>query len=815
MLISFNWLKKHINLPSTVEASEVAARLKASTVEVEGLKKQNELLENVVVGKVVKADKHPNADKLKVCKVDVGNEELQIVCGGSNVYEGMLCAVGKVGAKVKWHGEGEPVVLSPTKIRGEESFGMICASTEIGLGEIFPLKDEKEILDLTEKKFRVGLSLSEVLGLNDIILEIDNKSLSNRPDLWGHYGIAREVAVLFDRELKKYETKKISSGKGFELSVKVEDQKLCTRYMAVAVSGIKIEPSPKWLQEALLSIGQNPINNIVDITNYVLFDLGQPLHAFDAKEIHEGELVVRRAQNGEKITALNGVEYNLVDGDLLIADKMKPLVVAGVKGGKNSGINDLTSTVVFESANFDATAVRKTASRLGLRTDSAVRFEKSLDPNQCLLALEKAVELTLEICPGAKVASKVVDEKNFHLATGPIQINDDLFADKLGVKIDIKEAVHILEKLGFSVKSKKDSLAVTIPTWRATKDISIAEDLVEEVVRFFGYENIPSVLPALPIDPPEKNILRALERKIADELSVGFGYTEVYNYSFVSENQILKMGDSLEKYLELDNPLSKERPFLRRSLLPNLLENVEKNIEKHGAVKIFEIGKVFSRKEIGLRTDDNGDKLLPLQDTYLGVVFSSKKDGVPYWQVNRVLSNLSLVFGLNIRTLPPEIVEPWEHPTRLAVLMSGEKMIGVISEINPLISEKLGVEQRVAVLQLNLSTVAQILENKTKVSSYKPSSIYPEVVRDLAILVKKDVSHAQILKALKSADSLLVGIDLFDVYEGISVGEGYKSMAYHLIYKSDDRTLTTAEVDGAFAKIEKVLKEKFGAELRK
>ncbi len=824
MLISYNWLKKFVNLSDTITVEEVAARLKATTVEVEGIKKQGELLNNVVVGKVVSATKHPNADKLKLCRVDVGSEELQIVCGGSNVAEGMLAAIAQVGAKVQWHGEGELIELVPTKIRGEESFGMICAADEIGLGEMFTSKEEKEILDLTaviasgavipsETRNLIGLPLSQVLGLNDTILEIDNKSLSNRPDLWGHYGIAREVAVLFNRDLKKYETPKIKPGKDFKLKVEVENFKLCPRYMAVAVSGIKVGPSPKWLQEKLLAVGSNPINNIVDITNYIMLELGQPMHAFDAAKVGHN-IGVRSAKEGEKFVALDEAEYVLSENDLMIVAENKSLGIAGVKGGLESGTYDDTTTVIFESANFNASAVRKTSTRLGLRTDSAMRFEKSLDPNLCEVALLKAVELALEFCPDAKVASKVVDEKKFHLSVGPIELPNEIFAKKLGTEIPQKDILNILTRLGFEVKTKKKSLLVTIPTWRATKDISISEDIVEEVARFFGYENIPSSLPSFSINPPEKNALRDLERNVAETLVKSLGYNEVYNYSFVSDAQVIKMGDDLKKYLELDNPLSKERPFLRRNLLPNLLENVKNNIENYSEVKIFEIGKVFSTKQSGLRLDSNGDSLLPKQDTWVAAVYAGKKEATPFWQARRALENIFAALKTDFEIVPADMVQPWEHPARLALVRAHGEVLGVVCEISPLIAQNLGIEQRVGVLQLNLSILVEMLSRQGDKTNYHTASVYPAVTRDLGFLVKKEFTHADILKALKKTNALLKNIELFDVYEGNKIGEGYKSMAYRLTYAHSDRTLTTEEIENAVKKAQEELKKEFNAEVR-
>ena len=816
MLISYNLLKKHVNLVS-VDPKELAEKLKASTVEVEGLQNQGELLQNVVVGKVTVADKHPNADKLKLCKVDVGAEELQIVCGGSNVIAGMLVAVAKVGAKVQWHGEDKLTELQPTKIRGEESFGMICASTEIGLGEMFPLKDEKEILDLTnynsQAKNPVGLPLAELLGLNDIILEIDNKSLSHRPDLWGHYGMAREVAVLYDRDLNIYETKKITPGKDFKLKVEIEDKKLCPRYMAVAMDGIKVGPSPVWLQEKLMTLGHHPINNIVDITNFIMLDLGQPMHAFDATKVEE-KIVVRQAKNGEKILALDKNEYELKENDLVIADSKKALAIAGVMGGMESAISDNTNSIIFESANFEPVGVRKTSTRLNLRSDSSMRFEKSLDPVQCEVALQKAVELVMECCPDAKVVSKVIDENNASSSATIIEMPINIFEKKLGVEIVQKDVLNILSHLGFEVKSKKDSYSIKVPSWRATKDISIAEDVVEEVARFYGFNNIVSSLPAMPIIPPLKNNLRNLERTIGETLVKELGYCEVYNYSFVSENQIVKMGDDLSKYLELDNPLSKERPFLRRNLLPNLLENIKNNIEVYPEVKIFEIGKVFSTEQSGVRADSNGDSLLPRQDTWLVAASAIKKDEVPYWNARRALESIFSGLKVNFETVPADKVLPWEHPNRLSLVKVFGRKVGLVCEINPIVSKNLGIEQRVGLLQLDLSILSELFENKERRSSYKPASEFPAVVRDLAFLVKKEVEHAKILSSLLKIDPLLTKVELFDIYEGSNIGEGYKSMAYTLTVADSTRTLTTVEVDAVIQKVKNVLEKEFSAQLR-
>ncbi|MEK7189363.1 MAG: phenylalanine--tRNA ligase subunit beta, partial [Patescibacteria group bacterium] len=581
-----------------------------------------------------------NADKLKVCEVDVGQEKLSVVCGGSNVKEGMLVALAKIGAKVRWHGEGELVELKPIAIRGVDSQGMICASTEIGLGEMFPLKEEKEILDLSGRRLKIGASLAEALSLDDAILEIDNKSLSHRPDLWGHYGIAREIGALFKTKLKEYSVGKFKKGSGFDLRVKVIEPKLCPRYMAVGIDGVEVGESPAWLKQRLLAVGLRPINNIVDITNFVMLDLGQPMHAFDAarfschSERSEESLssmkgkrsfglrpqddiviIVRKAKDGEEFITLDGENCKLDSSMLVIADDKQAIALAGVIGGEASGVNENTKTIIFESANFDAASIRQTSIKLGLRTESSARFEKGLDPSLCELALRKAVELVLEICPGAKAVSSMIDEAHWHLNRGTIELSMEFLRNKLGVEIKQKEVAEILANLGFGVKAKKlvleryrgNVLLVAVPSWRAGKDIVLVEDLVEEIARIYGFVNIPSQLPIFSIAPPEENKLRNLERRAIETLIKELGYTEIYNYSFVSAEQVKNLGDDLSKYIELDNPLSKEKPFLRRHLLPNLLENIKNNLENYNELKTFEIGKVFSAEDTGVRAETNSD----------------------------------------------------------------------------------------------------------------------------------------------------------------------------------------------------------------
>lgn len=815
-MISYNWLKDYVKLPDSITPEEIAEKLKLSTVEVEGIKKMDEDLQNIVVGKILKVEKHPQADKLKLCEVDAGSEKMHVVCGGSNVKEKMLIAFAKLGAKVRWHGEGEPIILEKATIRGVESSGMICGADEIGLSDLFPKKDEKEIVDLTDLKVKPGTELSEALGMKDVVFEIDNKSLSNRPDLWGHYGLAREVAVLSNRDVAAYKVPGLKGNEKINLKVNVQDAESCPRYTAVAIEGVKIEESPLWLKERLLSVGIRPINSVVDITNYIMVDLGQPLHAFDAEKLGLKQdlaavsIVVRKAELHEKFVTLDEKEHVLSPDMLVIATPEKAVALAGVMGGLDSGINQNTTTIVFESANFEPTMIRKTSTKLGFRTDSSARFEKGLDPTMCDKALSAAVKMLLEICPTAKVISNVEDVGEPHLFSGPLEMPLDFMERRLGIDLPLKNVETILERLGFELKKKGDYLQVSVPSWRS-HDCRIPEDVVEEVARINGYQNIPSALPLFPIIPPPENKLRSLERKLGDILVKEFAFTEVYNYSFVSEQQITAIGDDLGLYLELDNPLSKEKPYLRRNLLLNNLDVLKKNFDVKDKIKIFETGLIYQAESPGLRISGKSDELLPRQDTYFLAAILDKKDGRPFKQVKELLEGLAYRLSIDLEIMASEESFPWAHPGRSAKIVHKGMTLGEIYELHPKVGNSFDLDSRVAILSFNLSILAEKISGK-EMKKYEPVSLYPEIQRDLAFLINKDVQHGEIVAAITGTDPILKRIELFDIYEG--VGGGKKSMAYHLTYADPERTLTSAEAEEVEQKIKKALTDKWGVEFR-
>ncbi len=802
MYISKQWLEQFVDIKK-VAPEEIAKRLTLSTVEVEGIKKLGEGLDGIIVGLVERVEKHPNADKLKVCAVNVGQKKnVQIVCGGSNVRVGMNVALAQIGAKVKWHGEGELVELKPVEIRGVPSEGMICGADEIGLLEMFPKKEEKEIVDLTHLAVKPGTALAVALGLHDVVLEIDNKSLSNRPDLWGHYGIAREVAVLFKKTLKPYNTKPIRRGKGTSINVVVNDKKLCSRYMAVAMEGIEVTESPAWMQARLRAAGVRPVNVIVDITNYVMMEIGQPMHAFDTEKIGNKKIMVRRSNDNEVVSALDGKEYTLTKEMLVIADGKKPLAIAGVMGGTDSGVTEQTTGVVFESATFDPVSIRKTSTALGLRSESSARFEKGLSPERAELALKKAVELTLELVPGSYVSSQVIDKKVPVPKQKLISLSLDGIHQKLGWSMPVTEVLRILLQLGCDVTKKKNILSVRVPLWRA-KDIAIPEDIIEELARISGYEKITATLPSFSIEPPESQPLRILSRRVREFLAYEYGCAEVYSYSFVSGAQIEQCGLRVEEHLQLENPIAKDRPYIRRTLKTGLLEHVESNVHRFPRVNLFEIGRTY----LGETTVDG----VPAQPTMLGMVFAEQGNETPFFTVSHAVHSLLERCGMTVTFEQSSNVGPLYHPGRSAYVVVNGDRVGSIGEVHPSIAKRMGIDRRVALSEIALDALIRHGANETR---YKPVPAFPEVARDISFIVDVSVQHDALVRSMTSLDPLITSVQLFDVYRGEHTPQGKKSMAYRITYALPDRTLAAADVDTVERRVRDMLTEMYHAEFR-
>jgi len=782
MKISLNWLKDFVDIDSKIPAQQLAELITVRTAEVEGVHELGEGYKNMVVGCIKTIKTHPNADKLTVTETDVGGKVLQIVCGAKNIYEGMLVPVALPGAFVKWHGEGEPVELKPASLRGVESFGMLCAGEEIGVES-----KVDGIYDLSKEGFKEGTPLAKVFGYTDTILEVDNKSLTHRPDLWGHYGMAREISAIFNKSLKKLNPKIKFPAKGENVKVEIKDYELCPRYCGVIIKNIKVGESPKWLKDRLNAVGYRPISNIVDATNYVMAELGQPLHAFDRSFI-KGGIVVRRAKNNEKITTLDGQARILDENMLVIADHEKCVAIAGVMGGENSEINDNTSEIIIESANFNPESIRKTSTKLALRTEAVQRFEKSLDPYLSETAIKRVCELILQICPDAKLAGPLTDEKRLKTEKSKVDLNVEVVSSKIGVKLTSAQCKKILKSLEFGVTEKSAKvLTVTVPTFRATKDIDIEDDLVEEIARMYGYEKVLPTLPDLPIRLPIKNKERVLKHYARELLSGDFGMSEVYNYSFYGHDEMAKtlIDTDEKKHIKLENYLSAEQTHLRITLIPNLLKNVVSNLRFSNKFKLFEIGRTY------LETGE----YFPLEEKWIGgvIVEKGKCEKSLFYNAKSIVEEfLTKFLKRDFEILKSKNEPSYAHPSRSASIMVNGEVVGEVSEVNPIVLKNFGIEANAAVFELNFTKLAALEQHAKK---YEPIPKFPGMAIDVSVVVDKKLKSAQIEKAIKQAEKeLITKVKLFDIYEGETIGHDKKSLAYSILLQAKDRTLTDEEM---------------------
>ncbi len=808
MYISLNWLKDFINVPSKITPADIAQKLTAHTAEVEGFIDQSKQFDKVVVGKVLEVKKHPNADRLRLALVDVKTEKLAIVCGAPNLAEGQLVPVALVGAILPGGLE-----IKESEIRGEKSSGMICAEDELGLG-----KNHEGIIVL-KSTAKVGESFAKYLKVDDTIFELDNKSLSNRPDLLNHYGIARELGVTLNLALKPYnkfidKTIQFPVDKKSELNVKVEDKDACPRYMAVKIDNIEIKESPAWLKDRLIAVNQKPINNIVDLTNYILLDLGQPLHAFCADKVKK--IVVRFARNGERLETLDEKERILNSEDLLITDGEKPLAIAGIMGGKDSGVTLETTSIILEAANFSAPFIRKTSQKLGLRTESSTRYEKALDPLLTEEALFRFINLLFKMLPKAIISSPLTDINQIKPVSKEIILDLDWLDKKIGQVIPEEQVLGNLEKLGFVVNRVSDrQLNVLVPSWRATRDISIKEDLAEEILRIYGYDNITSQLPVEMLACPEINQERLLERRIKTFLALRHSLSEAYNYSFVGEDQLKKLNIDFFKHLRLANPASDVHTMLRQSLVPNLVNNVKANQAKADDFGLFEIGSVFFNAPGSLPKEASGDETIPYQEKHLGMVLAGEDKNIFRRAKGIIISLLEHVLGYDLESEFLEVLEApgWVNKQEAARIIVAGQEIGIIGRLDKIAASNVNLKKQVVLAEINFQNLFLLATGLNK-GKFKELAKYPAVSRDLAFVLDKKILYNDVRAEITKFDALIKQVELFDVYSGDKLPDNEKSLAFHLTFQSADRTLVAEEVETLINGLLKHLQAKFEARLR-
>ena len=809
---SFSWIKAYVpDLDCT--AQEYTDAMTLSGTKVEGFTEFDKNLDKIVVGKINKIEKHPDADKLVICQVQVDEDgkEVQIVTGASNVKEGQKVPVVLDGGHVaSSHKDGESengFKIKKGKLRGVESFGMMCSIEELGsTTDMYPDAAKDGIYILSDnpeyKDAKIGSDVVELLGLHDVRFEYE--ITSNRVDCFGMIGIAREVAATFGKELVVPEVKETGNSEDVNdyISVEVKNPELCPRYTARVVKNVKVEPSPRWMRKRLRSNGIRPINNIVDITNYVMLELGQPMHAFTIGNIDGSKIVVRNAEDGEKITTLDGNERQLDSSMLVIADCNKAVAVAGVMGGENSKVNGSTDTILFESANFNGPNVRVTAKKLGLRTDASAKFEKGLDPNLTMDAVNRAVQL-VEMLGCGEVVKGCVDcypnkRESWSLEYSPEKINK-----LLGTDISEDEMIKIFEKI--ELVAGKASKTVKIPTFRP--DLESMADLAEEVARFYGYDKITPTLAAGTPTVGKRTYAQTITAMIKNSL-ISNGLCEAMTYSFESPKVFDKLnipeGHELRKTVVISNPLGEDYSIMRTTTLNGILTSLSTNYNRRNEnAGLFEIAKVYIPKAV---------PVTELPDEPVKITIGMYGNNVDFYAAKGIVEHTVDTLGIkNVEFLPAKDIF-WMHPGRTARIEINGKYAGYVGELHPKVASNYGIGTRVYISVIDEST---LIEASDLITVYKPLPKYPAMARDISMLVKDEIYVRDIEKEIEAnGGQLLENITLFDVYKGGQIAEGYKSVSFSITFRAPDRTLTDDEVNKVMNDILDSLEKKFGAVLR-
>lgn len=799
MKVTYNWIKDFVDITASPE--EVAKKLTSAGMEVEEVIYQNEHLHDVVVGKILKIERHPQADKLVVCQVDIGDKTTQIITAATNVFEGAVVPVSLPGADLV-----NGIKIQASKLRGVESNGMFCSGEELGIDENYYEGAGVDGILILPNDMKIGQPIEKALMLDDVVFDIG--VTPNRADCLSVIGIAREVSAIFGLPIKKINLNypiDIYSKDTVRDYVNVEvETKNCKRYMAGAVTDIEIERSPLEMRSRLNAVGIKPINTIVDITNYVLIEMGQPLHAFDQKLIGGNKIVVRQAKKGEGIEALNHNTYSLDEETMVIADESKPMVIAGVIGGTNSCINDQTQTVIFEGANFDLKCIRLTSRKYGVMTDSAARYSKGVNVANAELGLLRALHLVSKLGCG-KVARGIVDiasEKNEpRTVIGSVSAINKI----LGVEIKSETMKNILTNLGIETKISGDRIECVVPAYR--EDISNNNDLAEEVIRIYGYDvydNIEkSLFESASVSEGMAEPRMALERKLRSTL-VDYGFYETVNYSLCPSNiaEKLLISDERSQMVRILNPISEEISCLRTAMAYSLLNCLSYNASVgNKEVRLFECGRTYIPKTLPM-------KELPIEKNFISFIVS--ENSFDFFHAKGVIENMLAETSAEYKLVPSS--QPYLHPGISAYIVCGDVVIGHFGQIHPTVAKNFDVSGKTIYAELNTDILSSL---KSKRFIVKAVPKYPIVERDLALVVDEKVSTGELLDAIKSScGKLYYDAKLFDIYRNVSLGENKKSMAFNIKISDEAKTLTDEEVSKVVNKIVKSLSFRFGAVLR-
>ncbi|KPJ77001.1 MAG: phenylalanyl-tRNA synthetase [Deltaproteobacteria bacterium SG8_13] len=800
MKVSLSWLKNYVSIDRG--ADELAKALTMVGLEVESVTNRFAYLQSVVVGRIVETGRHRKSKQLTLCSVDTGQRQLPIVCGAPNVRKGLLSAVALPGTVFP-----DGTVLSAGVIRGTRSEAMLCSEKELGIGP-----EASTIIELDDA-LTVGRQLPEALGLDDPVLEID--LTPNRPDCTSIIGIAREIAGIQKARISYPDYSISDNGNDIAAmtSVTIEAPELCPRYAARLVTDIEIKDSPDWLQDRLLSVGLRPINNIVDITNFVMMETGQPLHAFDFDQLAENRIVVKTAHNGEHFVTLDQKDRQLTDEMLMICDGEKPVAIGGIMGGLNSEIEPTTRRVLIESAYFNPGSVRKTAKTLGLATDASYRFERGVDPKGTVSALNRTALLMVEIA-GGKLVSGLIDENPRPSVTQPIELSAEKTNRLLGTSFDAKQIRSLLESIEFTIeKQTARTITVVPPSYRV--DITRPEDLMEEAARLSGYDHIPLTHPKMPAEgKPMPKLLRVRNR--IKQLMTGFGFSEAITYSFISGNACdmlnLAGDDPRRQTVAVLNPLSEDQAVMRSSMIPGLLGAMRHNLaHQEKNLKLFEIGKTYLAQ---------GADQLPGETEMLAGLWTGARRH-PSWHGREVECDFfdlkgateTLLQALGVAEVQfsgaPDDLCRYMRPGYTGRFHCGDQHLGLLGEVHPRVQKQFELKQTAFIFELNVDQMLPLISER---KSSRPIPRYPSVPRDITLIVDRNMQAQDILqRVMQVGDELIESLHLFDVFEGKPIPEGKKSLSFRVIYRAADRTLEDEYVNRLHAETTARLVEEFNA----
>jgi phenylalanine--tRNA ligase, beta subunit len=798
MLISLNWLKQYIDLDG-IEINEMENSLTMIGQEVEKIEIAGSNLENVVTAKIIEKEMHPDSDHLTVCKVDNGKEILQIVCGASNHKAGDKVVLAQIGARLS-----EDFVIKKGKIRGKESCGMLCSEVELGIGS-----DKDGIIILPEDA-PIGVPFKDYLGINDTVFELE--ITPNRPDCLSHIGIARELSAYYGKELKYPETEiksEIEEKTSDNVKVSIEDSNLSRRYVTRILKNVTVKESPKWLKERIEAVGLRSINNIVDVSNFILMEMNHPNHVFDLDKIEGNEIKVKSAVKGDKLVTLDEQERELEDGDIVICDSKKILALGGVMGGLDSEVTDNTKNILLEVAQFNPQNVRKTSRRLTLSSDSSYRFERGIDVEDSIKVINRLANLIQEVA-GGEILNGYVDVYPVPHENKVAELNFERLNRFVGKVIPREKVIEILRNLEIDVKDNGDTLTLTAPSYRG--DLELEQDYFEEVIRMYGFDNIENILPRVDINKNSTLDTTKLTDKVKT-ICASVGLKEVINYSFIPKDALQKLkftGVSEDKLIDISNPITEDFVTMRPTLLYSLIKNAKDNMNRNVSnIRFFEVSRTFEKAEE-----------LAKEDIKVGIILAGENDKT-LWNpkpvhydfydlkgiVEEVFSKLKFQSFSIKRSVQTEF-----HPGRSADVFVGKEYIGSFGEIHPDVLENFGLNKKtILVAEFNIELIKKYI-NKPFV--YQGIVKYPAVPRDLALVMNENILVGDVLKTIEKIDKKVEKVELFDIYQGIGVEPGKKSVAISILLRDDSKTLEEKEINDIIDKILAKMKKDYMAELR-